>query len=109
MDDRTGTPLIDVVKGARSLLLHNPEITAVHIVGAREIDAFDRWWAESLVESAELQFEHPRVGSWTVARKPEPEIQSPPRPAPAWTKVLTKLNAIGRWSAGFDGLTEGAR
>ena len=107
--DGTGTPLIEVVKGARGLLLHSPEITAVHIVDVREVDAFDRWWAELLVESDELQLAHPRAGSWTVTRKPEVEIASPPRPAPLRGKVIRKLNAIGHWSAGFDGLTEGAR
>ncbi len=107
--DETGTPLTEVVQGARGLLLRNPEITAVHIVDARPIDAFDRWWAESLVEADELQLLHPRSTSWSVTRKPKLQTAPPPRPTPLRDWLIGKLNAIGRWSAGFEGLTEGTR
>jgi hypothetical protein len=107
--DGTGTPLIEVIKGARGLLLHSPEITAVHIVDVREVDAFDRWWAEQLIESDELQLLHPRTASWIVTRTPEPGSAPAPRPAPQRDKVIRKLNAISQWSAGFEVLSEGAR
>ncbi len=106
--DGSGTSLTDVVKGARGLLLRNPDISAVHIVDVREVDAFDRFWAESLVEEEELKLDHPRVGSWTIARKPPAPVEPPPA-VPLRVRASELVRAIGAWSAGFDGLTEGAR
>jgi hypothetical protein len=107
--DGTATPLTEVVAGATGLLLRNPDISAVHIVDVRAVDAFDRLWAESLVEATDLELDHPRAGSWKITRKLEPDVAPPPRQIPVWTGLMSKLRALGHWSAGFDGLTEGAR
>lgn len=103
------TPLVEVVEEARGLLLRNRSITAVHIVDGRKIDAFGRWELEMLVDPYDLQLTTPREGSLTLRRAEEPEANPEPRRVPIYEAAKRKLDGIGRWSAGFEGLTEGVR
>jgi hypothetical protein len=102
-----GAPLSDVVEEARALMARDPDVTAVHIIDAREVDAFERFWVESMAEAAELRIERGHPNSWKLVRAAAELTAAETRRESLRVRTARKLASIEQWA--FEGLSEGAR
>jgi hypothetical protein len=75
------------------LMLRDPDVTAVHIIDAREVDVLEWLWVESMVEAAELRIEHGHASSWKLVRAAE-ELTAP-------ETQRESLRADGQETGGF--------
>jgi hypothetical protein len=99
--------LIGALETASALLRRNPEIAAVHIVDPHVLDGEDQRALALLFSVNRQRLGRPHEGVWSLAR--EDEVLDPAPPRPSREAVRDALAAWSRWSAGFEGLTEGAR
>ena len=98
--------LIGALETASGLLRRNPEIAAVHIVDPHQLDGEDQRALALLFSVNRQRLGRPHKGVWSLAREDE---ELAPEPRPSREAVREALAAWSRWSAGFEGLTEGAR
>jgi hypothetical protein len=103
--------LIAAIENASGLLRRDSTIAAIHIVDNHGLSAADQQFISIMLSIEHFRVENPRDGFWSLKREAAPadSAQLVARPRPVLASARRKLAAIEQWSAGFEGLTEGAR